>query len=183
MKKEKPKNNPAIKRTGYPTLISQDVRKIARNLLGKEGFATADIIADWQAVAGEKISECSVPLKIKFPRGKNQGGTLHILVAGGGFVQYISYQKPVILEKVNQYFGYDAVSDLKIIPGLYTRKNNAESEQVNKQSSFIPADNDVDDSESTVPISETLKTVLDGMEDGDLKQHLLKLAKMYIKRQ
>ena len=181
MKKAKPKKEIITdERTCYPALISQDVRKIARDLLGPDGSATIGIIENWQAVVGDKISECSLPLKIKFPRGKTQGGMLHILVTGGGFVQYIAYQKLTILEKVNQYFGYDAVSDLKIISSLYINKKYSDNIRQQAREGYISDKNEKNVSVDETPASGTLQQIFDTVDDDKLKQHLRKLAKMCI---
>ncbi len=165
-------NNPiTAERTGYPALLSHDINNIARELLGKSGFVSVDVISSWRSIVGEKIADCSVPLKIKFPKGKNQGGILHISVGGSAFVQYIAYQKADILEKVNQYFGYDAVSDLKIIPGLYTAKE--------VKTEPLSANKNISAKETELPSA--IQTALDTMEDGDLKIRLRNLAKTYIK--
>lgn len=175
MSKVKQKDSLITKeRTGYPALLYENVRKIAKGLLGKGGFASVDMISSWNAVVGEKIGKCSVPLKIKFPKEKNTGGVLHIMVGGSAFVQYIAYQKLTVLEKVNQYLGYEAVTDLKIIPGLYV--GNAEDAKPKSvvETNQTPAET------KEKPASESLQAVLDSMENDDLKQRLRRLAKMYI---
>lgn len=80
----------------------------------KRGFAENRIITDWKTIVGESISACSIPRKLTFAQDKKSNGTLYIEVSNSSFATEMVYIEPMILERIACYFGYKAVSRLKI---------------------------------------------------------------------
>ena len=87
----------------------------AKKMLGKNGFVELDIITNWSDIAGEKLAAYSCPQSIDFKRGQRSNGILNIAVDNGAFALEIMHKKQNIIEKINTYFGYGAVSDLRIL--------------------------------------------------------------------
>lgn len=165
MNTKSPKNN-FVKRRGYLAPIGADVRKIAKPALGKKGFFEIDIIANWHELAGEKIAAFATPLKLTFPKGKNADAVLHISVAGGAFATELSHKKLSLLEKINTFFGYSAVSDIKIIQDSFSLKKEK------KRTSAIKAQN------GEKPLSPEMQNIISEVGDDDLKSALKKLAEV-----
>lgn len=151
-------------------MLFEETRKIAKDVLGRRGFATLDIIANWRAIVGDDLSSISIPLEVKFPRGKGNNGILKIKVNGSAFAQYIAYKKPLILEKVNDYFGYEAVVEVKVIQGLYEEKEETLHEQTFSS-----------DSITQDKLSPFIQNILTSVADDNLRKNLQRLAKTYIK--
>ena len=87
----------------------------AKRLFGKNGFVELDIITNWQEIVGETLAEHSQPQSIDFKRGQRNDGVLNIAIDSGAFALEIAHKKKNIIEKINTYFGYAAVSDLHIL--------------------------------------------------------------------
>lgn len=164
---EKSSKNNFVKRRGYPAPIGADVRKIAKPVLGKKGFFEIDIIANWYEIAGEKIAAFATPLKLTFPKGKNAAAVLHISVAGGAFATELSHKKLFLLEKINTFFGYSAVGDVKIIQDSFSPKKEK------KKTSAAKAQN------GEKKLSPEMQNILSEVDDDDLKSALKKLAETF----
>ena len=95
--------------------IGPDVKRLTRPLFGARGFANADIIAEWPLIVGEAMGAASIPEKVQFPKGKRTGATLHLRVRPGGAATEIQHAAPVLIDRVNTYFGYGAVSHIKLV--------------------------------------------------------------------
>ena len=95
--------------------LSQSLLPLAQKILGKNGFVETDIITNWTEIVGEQLSQYSFPQKIEFPKDKKNSGCLHLSVPSGAFAVEIKHREKYILDKINTYFGYNAVSSLKII--------------------------------------------------------------------
>ena len=80
----------------------------------KYGFITYRIIAYWSQIVGEKMASLSSPLQIIFEPHKNYNGTLLIATSNPGFALEIQSSQNVILSKISTYFGYQAVSKIRI---------------------------------------------------------------------
>jgi len=100
-----------------PRAIGEFSQRLTKKHMGRRGFAEASLVADWACIVGEAQSLGSLPLKITFPAGERTSGTLHVRVASGGLATEFSHLEPLILQRVNGYFGYGAVARLKLTQG------------------------------------------------------------------
>ena len=106
----------AEERRGSLRAIAAEVPRIARAVLGKHGFGEAQLVAQWPAIIGEDIAKGASPEKLSFPRGERRDGTLHLRVAPGLALE-IQHREPVLLERINAFFGYRAVARLALRQG------------------------------------------------------------------
>lgn len=97
-------------------LLPREARKVFRQF----GFAESAIITRWHEVVGAELSQYSMPLELKFPRGKRVGGTLHIRV-DGPIATELQHLEPVLVEKINTFYGYGAVEKVAISQGPISR--------------------------------------------------------------
>ncbi len=91
---------------------------LAKKMLGKKAFAEADVICNWQNIVGENIASFSRPLKIEFKKGEKINGCLYIETLSGAAALELQMKTKLIIEKVNTFFGYGAVQNVKILQNL-----------------------------------------------------------------
>jgi hypothetical protein len=88
--------------------------RIAGPALGKRNMALAGLLESWEEVVGRDFGPHSVPLKIVWPKGRQDDGTLHLRVSSGmGLL--LQHAEPQLLQRVNSYFGHASISRLRII--------------------------------------------------------------------
>jgi hypothetical protein len=73
------------------------------------GFVQSSIVSRWAEIVGERYAKVSSPESIRFPTGKKSGGALTLLVEGA-HAPLIQHLTPLIVERVNRFFGYAAVN-------------------------------------------------------------------------
>jgi hypothetical protein len=73
------------------------------------GFVQSAIVSRWAEIVGERYAKVSSPESIRFPTGKKGGGALTLLVEGA-HAPLIQHLTPLIVERVNRFFGYAAVN-------------------------------------------------------------------------
>ena len=73
------------------------------------GFIQSSIVSRWAEIVGERYARVSCPESIKFPPGKKVGGALTLLVEGA-HAPLIQHLTPMIVERVNRFFGYAAIN-------------------------------------------------------------------------
>ncbi|MBD5405592.1 DUF721 domain-containing protein [bacterium] len=106
---------PISERYAYgPNSLGNTLVNVIKRFSPKYGFVNADIITNWKIIAGDDVANKATPVKISFPFGKKTEGTLYIKIKNMSFASIIQYQFPVIIDRVNQYFGYNAVKYVKI---------------------------------------------------------------------
>jgi hypothetical protein len=103
----------ADERRGRLRALAAEVPRIAGTVLGKHGFAEAQLVAQWPAIIGEDIARSVSPEKLSFARGERRDGTLHLRVAPARALE-IQHREPVLLERINAFFGYRAVARLAL---------------------------------------------------------------------
>jgi hypothetical protein len=74
-----------------------------------------ELISNWEEIVGERLAEYVLPQKISFVKDERVGGTLVLLVLSGAFAMEVESNKLKILQKVNAFFGYEALNKIKII--------------------------------------------------------------------
>jgi hypothetical protein len=73
------------------------------------GFIQSAIVSRWKEIVGERYAKVSSPESIRFPTGRKGGGALTLLV-DGAHAPLIQHLAPMIIERVNRFFGYEAVN-------------------------------------------------------------------------
>jgi hypothetical protein len=81
------------------------------------GFVQSSIVSRWQEIVGARYAAVSAPESIRFPVGKKSGGILNLVVEGA-HAPMMQHVAPFIQERVNQFFGYEAVARIAIRQGL-----------------------------------------------------------------
>ena len=107
------KNNNELKKytqglRKFKSTIPKNVKKI----INKKGNLFYDILEKWDYLVGNKISSISYPKSIKLNKGENSN-TLQLAVNRGDEIT-IEYSKREIIDKLNSYFGYKAINNVKI---------------------------------------------------------------------
>lgn len=80
------------------------------------GFIQASVVSRWAEIVGERYAKVSSPESIRFPAGKKSGGTLNVVVQGA-HAPLMQHLAPLIVERVNRFFGYSAVAKLAFRQG------------------------------------------------------------------
>jgi hypothetical protein len=81
------------------------------------GFVQSSIVSRWREIVGERYARVSAPESIRFPPGKRAAGVLTLVVesAHAPMMQHVA---PVIVERVNRFFGYAAVERVQFRQGV-----------------------------------------------------------------
>lgn len=100
-----------------PVNVGTFTGRLTRPALGKRGFAGAEILSHWATIVGPELSAFAVPLEVKYPRGRNAGATLHLRVSHGAAATMLQMRLPVIIARINRFFGYEAVAQIQAAQG------------------------------------------------------------------
>ena len=73
------------------------------------GFVQGAIVSRWGEIVGERYAKVSAPESIRFPTGKKAAGVLTLMVEGA-HAPLMQHLTPLIVERVNRFFGYAAIN-------------------------------------------------------------------------
>jgi hypothetical protein len=124
-----------------PRHYARPLADLAASLLSdsfrKQGFASKELVTSWPDIVGADIAVCAEPLKIQWPRGMEgeaqQPGTLVLRVEGPAAIE-IQHLSGVILERVNRFFGWQAVGRIAIRQAPVSRPRKKELRKIDPKS-------------------------------------------------
>ena len=96
-------------RRGYARAAGDIAGEVSGMAFKRFGFVQGAVVSRWKEIVGERYARVSLPESIRFPAGKKSGGTLSLLVEGA-HAPLMQHLAPMIVEKVNRFFGYEAVA-------------------------------------------------------------------------
>ena len=98
------------------TAIHQFLEAATKQSLRRQGFTVYGIVADWPHIVGTVLARFSVPSRIRrSPDGEN--ASLEIKIAAGIGLEFQHFQ-PQLIERVNQYYGFRAITKLHLRQGF-----------------------------------------------------------------
>jgi hypothetical protein len=107
--------------------IGAFVPRLTKPAFEKFGFSAATLITDWATIVGPDFARYTAPERLKWPRrvemapdevgggaGTRTGATLTLAVEAGRALD-VQYKAQLVIERINAYFGYRAVSELRLL--------------------------------------------------------------------
>jgi hypothetical protein len=145
----------------FPRPLSELLSATLNDVMKAQGFASTEIISRWPDIVGGEIAAHSEPLKISWPRAVGEEApapaTLVLRVEGPAALE-IQHLSAVILERVNRFFGWQAIGRIALRQAPLRRRE--------QPSRHLP------DPAKAARIAETLPEV----KDEDLRQALARLG-------
>jgi len=150
----------------FPRPLSEFLGATLGGVLKEQGFASTEIIARWADIVGAEIAAHSEPMKINWPRVKNDTGDTDqsepatlVLRVEGPMALEIQHSGGQIVERVNRFFGWQAIGRIAIRQAPLSRRTPKK----------VPR------GPSAAEI-EAATTALTGIEDADLRAALGRLG-------
>ena len=127
-----------------------------KGILKKNGYNYSEIISKWNILVGKDISDCAYPKSIKMKKG-DSNGTLVLAIKRGDEIN-IEYSKREIIDKINSYFGYKLINEIKL------QTFNSESEKTKNKNNLEK-------------FSKNLQEKIDQIKSESIKNSLSQLLK------
>ena len=112
----RPESKEGAPRRGHARACGELVGDIAGTTFKRFGFVQGAVVSRWAEIVGERYAKVSTPESIRFPAGKKAGGTLTLHVEGA-HAPLMQHLGPLIMERVNRFFGYHAISRIAFRQG------------------------------------------------------------------
>ena len=114
--KRAPGRNKARRQRGFGLqAIAKTLPRVTAKVLGRRGFAEADLLANWAGIVGAEIAARCVPRKLARPRPGAAGEGVLTLRVESAFALELQHLEPQLLERINSHFGYRAVGRLRLL--------------------------------------------------------------------
>jgi hypothetical protein len=119
-KTPRPESSEEAPRRGYARSCGDLVNGVAGMTFKRFGFVQGAVVSRWAEIVGERYARVSTPESIRFPGGKKSGGTLTLSVEGA-HAPLMQHLAPLIIERVNRFFGYEAINKIAFSQGRAPR--------------------------------------------------------------
>jgi len=146
-------------RGGNAKAVGDLMPQIGRTAFRRFGFVQSSVVTRWPEIVGPTHARICAPEAIRFPPGEKSEGILQLVVAPA-HAPLIQQVIPEIIERVNRFFGYNAVARAKIRQGQ-VKPPNAE-ERPKPPPSIKPIPMELGDSLRDIGDPE-LRTVLESL--------------------
>lgn len=104
-------------RGGAARSIADLMPDIGRAAFKKFGFVQSSVVTRWTEIVGPRYAAVTQPDCIRFASHQDRtGGTLHLTVSSA-HAPMLQHVVPELIERVNRFFGYSAVSRIKMVQG------------------------------------------------------------------
>lgn len=133
------------------------VERLTKTAFKKRGFAEQRLLTEWHLIVGHDIAKHTTPQKVTSDHHQPNLGTLYV-ECDAGFALEFMYQEPQILERISTYFGYRAITRIKMQQAYATERQEQEI------------------ANHAQPVLNPITPDLDRIEDVELRTALEKLA-------
>lgn len=115
-KSPRSESNHDAPRRGYARSAGDLVGDVAGTTFKRFGFIQGAVVSRWAEIVGARYAGVSTPESVRFPAGKKSGGTLTLTVVGA-HAPLMQHLTPMIVERVNRFFGYAAIDKIAFRQG------------------------------------------------------------------
>ncbi len=152
-----------------PRPIANLIPALTKDILGRKGLLFGKMLSAWRDIAGEDIAANTVPLELKYAKklDKKSQAVLHLAVRSA-FALELSYQKSLLIERLNVFFGYPAIKDIKIVQQTNITANKKPAPLKNRP--------------LTLPEEQALDKMVAHIQENDLQIALKNLGKAITSR-
>jgi hypothetical protein len=106
--------------------VGSFVPKVAGAVFERFGFHSAEIMTSWDTIVGADLARLTRPEAIRWPRGAKSriateedggraGGATLVIGCDPAFALEVSYRTEDIIDRINRYFGYRAIAQLRVV--------------------------------------------------------------------
>ena len=112
-----------------------------KRIINKNGHMYSETLDNWKYIVGEELFKVCYPKSFK-SSNKLGGSFLNIMVKRGNEVD-LEYSKKNIMNKINAYFGYEAVKNIKLntFEGEYEKNIKKKAVSATKKEHIKKIDN------------------------------------------
>jgi len=159
-----PPNKPSLRKSAPkpPRTLAELLQATLTETFARQGFAATELVTRWADIVGAEIAAHAEPLKITWPRpigdAPPEPATLILRVEGPAALE-IQHQSGVLIERVNRFFGWQAVGRLALRQAPLRRREP-------------PPRRAAPDPTETARVAATLPAIA----DDDLRQALARLG-------
>lgn len=149
-----------------PRSLAGAAGRLLKPAFRKRGFARGDVLTRWPDIVGADLAKVAAPERLQF--GQNAGPASLTVRVAPGFGPALQHLEPLVIERINTFYGYRAVGRLKLMQAPL--KSAVAKEKPKSAASLAPAE------------AERLAAILQAIADPELRAALERLGRELLLR-
>lgn len=122
----RPERNFTRRRGPIAAPLADVVGPTIAEMCGKAGFSVVEVVTHWDEIVGPDLAARSMPIRLQWQRrpegvGTPEPATLMVRVEGPYAIEF-QYAAPVVMERINAYFGWRCVGRVALRQGPVPRR-------------------------------------------------------------
>ncbi len=154
-----------------PRSVAEIVGKVLEPVLARRAGMTLDLINAWPDLVGEEFRKTTRLEKINWPRRAHEDDPFKpavlVVACENSAALFFQHEQPAILERVNIFFGFEAIDRMTILQKAVLASKPERPERLSK----VTKNDEI-----------RLAAILDGIDDPKLKEALTKLGRGVISK-
>jgi hypothetical protein len=122
-----------MNKPSFPTPLAALVGRCVANAFKRQGFTSCELVTYWEEIVGAEIAAHAEPIRMQWTRAadpdESPPATLVLRVEGPAAIE-IQHQSAVIVERVNRYFGWQALAGIALRQAPLARRRAKRSRPV-----------------------------------------------------
>jgi len=106
--------------------VSELLPGVLSDVMAKRNGMTLDLLAGWEDIVGPDYAPCTMPEKISWPKRADDGDPFKpgmlIVACEGAKALFFQHETIQILERINHFFGFQAIEKIRIVQKPVMRK-------------------------------------------------------------
>ncbi len=155
-----------------PKPLSDLMPSLTKEIFGRKNLLFGKLLSQWPSIAGPEMATRAVPQELKFQRkterDKEAAQAVLVLAVQPAFALEFSYQKGLLIERLNMFFGYAAIKDIRIVQNDSIMDKEPKAKVKTKP--------------LTLPEEQKLDAMVAQIQENDLQTALKNLGKALISR-
>ncbi len=131
----------SYKKLNGPQILSNLLPNDAKKLLKNRGFFELELLSNWEKIVGISFNKLSYPTKIKTTNSNPKGKGKLVVKVDRSISFAFEHEHKKIVDKINLFFGYNAVEKIEIIQSNLKNKKSRKGINFNQLDSEIKEKN------------------------------------------
>src|SRR6202023_3997555 len=106
-----------MNKRSYPKPLADLVAACVAGVFERQGFTSREIVTHWDDIVGPEVAAIAEPIRMQWIRSRDPDesppATLVLRVEGPAAIE-IQHMSAVIIERVNRYFGWQALAGIAL---------------------------------------------------------------------
>lgn len=149
--------------------------QLTRKAFEKFGFSTASLILEWSTIVGDELALRTTPEEVKWPKTADlapasshsrPSAALLVLRVDPAHILETSYSVSQIKDRINRYFGYRAITDIRLLSAPLNTKGT--SNRTHSHRAFLEKNTENNSSSLEDPLNRALAKLKDRLQTASV---------------